>query len=72
MVEAEAVREMRELAGRGWGAKRIARGLGLGRKHGAPIPAGLPRGVRLSRRVLAGELFAGHGALPPAADVAAR
>ena len=31
MVEAEAVREMRELAGRGWGAKRIARELGLAR-----------------------------------------
>jgi transposase len=31
MVEAEAVREMRELAGRGWGAKRIARELGLSR-----------------------------------------
>jgi predicted transcriptional regulator len=29
MVEAEAVREMRELAGQGWGAKRIARELGL-------------------------------------------
>jgi hypothetical protein len=28
MVEAEAVREMRELAARGWGAKRIARGQG--------------------------------------------
>jgi transposase len=31
MVEAEAVREMRELAGKGWGAKRIARELGLAR-----------------------------------------
>jgi IS30 family transposase len=31
MVEAEAVREMRELAERGWGAKRIARELGLAR-----------------------------------------
>src|SRR5512142_1189810 len=31
MVEAEAVREMRDLAGRGWGAKRIARELGLAR-----------------------------------------
>src|SRR5690242_7037549 len=31
MVEAEAVREMRELAGRGWGAKSIARELGLAR-----------------------------------------
>jgi transposase len=31
MVEAEAVREMRELAARGWGAKRIARELGLAR-----------------------------------------
>ncbi|HEU4942557.1 MAG TPA: IS21 family transposase [Gaiellaceae bacterium] len=31
MVEAEAVREMRELAAKGWGAKRIARELGLAR-----------------------------------------
>jgi transcriptional regulator with XRE-family HTH domain len=31
MVEAEAVRQMRELAGRGWGAKRIARELGVAR-----------------------------------------
>jgi transposase len=31
MVEAEAIREMRELAARGWGAKRIARELGLAR-----------------------------------------
>jgi transposase len=31
MVEAEAVRQMRDLAGRGWGAKRIARELGLAR-----------------------------------------
>ncbi len=31
MVEAEAVREMRDLASRGWGAKRIARELGLAR-----------------------------------------
>jgi transposase len=31
MVEAEAVREMREFAARGWGAKRIARELGLAR-----------------------------------------
>jgi transposase len=31
MVEAEAVREMRELAAKGWGAKRIGRELGLAR-----------------------------------------
>jgi transposase len=31
MVEAEAVRQMRDLASRGWGAKRIARELGLAR-----------------------------------------
>ena len=31
MVEAEAVRQMRERPGRGWGAKRIARELGLAR-----------------------------------------
>jgi transposase len=31
MVEAEAVRERRELAARGWGAKRIAQELGLAR-----------------------------------------
>lgn len=31
MVEAEAVRAMRDLASRGWGAKRIARELGLAR-----------------------------------------
>lgn len=31
MVEAEAVREMRELAAKGWGAKRIARELGVAR-----------------------------------------
>jgi transposase len=31
MVEAEAVREMRELAERGWGSKRIARELGIAR-----------------------------------------
>jgi transposase len=31
MVEAETVRQMRDLAGRGWGAKRIARELGLAR-----------------------------------------
>jgi transposase len=31
MVEAEAVREMRELTAKGWGAKRIARELGLAR-----------------------------------------
>lgn len=31
MVEAEAVRQMRALAGRGWGAKRIARELGVAR-----------------------------------------
>ena len=31
MVEAEAVRQMRVLAARGWGAKRIARSLGLAR-----------------------------------------
>ena len=31
MVEAEAVRQMRDLAERGWGAKRIAQELGLAR-----------------------------------------
>ncbi len=31
MVEAEAVRQMRDLASKGWGAKRIARELGLAR-----------------------------------------
>lgn len=31
MVEAEAVRQMRDLAAKGWGAKRIARELGLAR-----------------------------------------
>lgn len=31
MLEAEAVRQMRELSGRGWGTKRIARELGLAR-----------------------------------------
>ena len=31
MVEPEVVREMRELAAKGWGAKRIARELGLAR-----------------------------------------
>ena len=30
MVEAEAVREMRELAAKGWGAKRIAHALAAG------------------------------------------
>jgi hypothetical protein len=29
MVEAEAVRQMRDLASKGWGAKRIARELGV-------------------------------------------
>src|SRR5512143_3117900 len=31
MVEAEVVRQMRALAGRGWGAKRIATELGIAR-----------------------------------------
>ena len=31
MVEAEAVRQMRDLVARGWGSKRIARELGLAR-----------------------------------------
>ena len=31
MVEAEAVRQMRDLAANGWGAKRIARELGVAR-----------------------------------------
>ena len=29
MLEAEAVRQMRELAARGWGAKKIAKELGV-------------------------------------------
>ncbi len=36
MVEAEAVREMGELAAKGWGAKRIARELGLARPPPRP------------------------------------
>ncbi|BDG02853.1 IS21 family transposase [Anaeromyxobacter oryzae] len=37
---------MRELAARGWGAKRIAAELGGGAEHGAPVPAGGAVGVQ--------------------------
>jgi transposase len=69
MVEAEAVRQMRELAARGWGAKKIARELGLARNTVRRYLRGAAAGVQrhpaqqrldAERRMLAAELFEGE------------
>lgn len=66
MVEAEAVRQMRELAARGWGAKKIARELGLARNTVRRYLRGAAAGVQrhpaqhrldAEHRTLAAELF---------------